>query len=966
MNCQTHTIHPLRRLAALLLCICAAAAVPLAASAQESSKTVRVGWYESPFNQTDEFGRRSGYAYEYQQKIADYTGWYYEYVEGSWPELLQMLMDGEIDLLSDVSYTEERGEIMLFSQQPMGAEEYYVFTALDSKSGISAEDYRSFNGKRIGVNQGSFQASLFRDWAEKREIQAEIVELTVGVEESEAMLNRGELDALISLHTFGGYHNMTPVCKIGSSDVYFAVSKQRQELLSELDSAMSRIQEENVHYIKNLYNKYIGYSGSELFLTRSELSWLEEHGPIRVGYRDDYLAFCARDPETGELTGALRDVLDIASHIAANAEIAFEAVPFATPQEALEKLMSGEVDCLFPTNISDYDGEVLHLSLTAPLMQSGMVAVVRQAALREFSLQGEMNVAVNEGNPDYETVLMNSFPHWNRVYFEDTEACLAAVAAGKADCLLVSNFRVSRLAAAMEQYRLTTVSTGETMTFSFALNHEDSTLYAILSKVTNLVPAASVNAALASWSYAEQRVSFASFVRQHMVSVLTLMAIVFALILLLLLRSIHSARKARQAMERIANLNTVLSENQQYLKAALEAAERANRAKTSFLSNMSHEIRTPMNAIIGLDNLALNDPDLTPHTREQLEKIGSSAKHLLGIINDILDMSRIESGRMELKEEEFSFRDFLEQINVMVSGQCSDKGLRYECRVIGETGDYYIGDEMKLKQVIINILGNAVKFTPAGGSVTFTVEQTASFQNHRSLRFTIRDTGIGMSRAFLPKIFEAFSRETEGAGNKLGSTGLGMAITRRMVSMMNGDIAVESEKGKGSTFTVTVTLKGSDRRREVAPAHPEGETGTGDSAAEAGSLAGKLVLVAEDMELNAEILMDLLEMEDIRSERAENGQIAVERFSRHPVGYYDAILMDIRMPVMDGLEAASAIRGLDRPDAKRIPIIAMTANAFDEDVQQSLQAGMNAHLSKPVEPERLYETLGGLMGKTGN
>ncbi len=535
-------------------------------------------------------------------------------------------------------------------------------------------------------------------------------------------------------------------------------------------------------------------------------------------------------------------------------------------------------------------------------------------------------------------------------------------------------------------------------------------------------------------------------------------------------------------------------ENQrQMLKEALDKAENANHAKSVFLSNMSHEIRTPMNAIIGLDNIALNDPGLTPQTREHLEKIGANARHLLGIINDILDMSRIESGRMELRDEEFSFREFLDQIDVMVSGQCEEKGLRYECRIIGKTEDYYIGDEMKLKQVLINFLGNAVKFTPSPGAVTLTVQQTAGFENHRSLRFIISDTGIGMSKDYIPKVFEAFSQETEGVSNKLGSTGLGMAITKSIVTKMNGSITVESEKGVGSTFTVTVTLKtsgrsadtaqsgmlpaglralvvddelincehakliaesigirtdiavggaealsmihsrmaqgepyrliladwmmpgmdgialtrklrgmdggeaivilltgcdGEDKREEAAGAgadavlskplftdsltrcvqetlsRREQNAGTAPDLTadqddpEREGLAGRLVLVVEDMELNAEILMDLLDMEEIRSDHAENGRIAVDMFSKHPAGYYDAILMDVRMPVMDGLEATRAIRALDRPDAKSIPIIAMTANAFDEDVQQSLQAGMNAHLSKPVEPEHLYKTLG--------
>ena len=1098
----------IRRLSVVLLCIVMASAfmLPLTAHAQGTGKTVRVGWYESPFNQTDEFGRRSGYAYEYQQKIAAYTGWRYEYVEGSWPELMQMLIDGEIDLMSDVSYTDERAELMLFSELPMGTEEYFLFVSPDSESGVSADDLGSFNGKRIGVNKGSFQESLFLDWAEKKNIQVEIVELTVDEADSVAMLNHGEIDALVSIHASGRNLNLMPVCNIGSSDFFFAVSKARPELLSELDYAMNRIREENVYYIQSLYNKYIGYSGNELFLTPSELNWLKEHGPIRVGFRDDYLPFCAQDTDTGEVTGALKDFLKEASHAAENAEIIFEAAPFGSPQGALGELLNGEVDCLFPTNVSDSDGEEIGLSLTVPLMQTEIVAVIRQAAQREFSLKGEVKVAVDKGNPDYETVLMNSFPDWERVYFDDADACLAAVAEGKADCVIFSNYRVSRISKEMESRKLTTVSTGETMSFSFALRHDDVILYAILNKVTNLVSSSSMHSSLAAYSYSEQKVTFASFVRQNIVAVLTVIGVVFALTLLLLHFAIVSAAKARKAMlriealsedqknklEEISKLNAGLSESQQHLKEALNAAEHANRAKTSFLSNMSHEIRTPMNAIIGLDNIALNDPGLTPQTREHLEKIGASAKHLLGIINDILDMSRIESGRMELKDEEFGFREFLDQINVMVGGECADKGLRYECRIIGKTEDFYIGDDMKLKQVLINILGNAVKFTPAPGSVTFTVEQTAAFENHRSLRFTISDTGIGMSKDYIPKIFDAFSQETEGAANKYGSTGLGMAITKNIVTMMNGDIKVESEKGKGSAFTVTVTLKTSGRsaheehsrllpsglRALVADDEPvacehaqlvvesigirtdtaaggaealemirsgieRGEpyqlvlpdwkmpdmdgitltrelrkidggktmvillTGydwedereeaaqagvdvilskplftdtltqcvrnilsqreeTGASASEqaasedspAGTeLSGSRILVVEDVELNAEILMAILEMENIRSEHAENGQIAVDMFSGHPTGYYDAILMDVRMPVMDGLEASRTIRALDRPDAKTVPIIAMTANAFDEDVQNSLQAGMNAHLSKPVEPEILYETL---------
>ena len=400
------------------------------------------------------------------------------------------------------------------------------------------------------------------------------------------------------------------------------------------------------------------------------------------------------------------------------------------------------------------------------------------------------------------------------------------------------------------------------------------------------------------------------------------------------------------------------------LAEALTVAEDASRAKTVFLSNMSHEIRTPMNAIIGLDTLALHDAGLSEQTRDYLEKIGASARHLLGLINDILDMSRIESGRVILHKEEFSLGSVLEEINTMVMSQCSDKGLHYECRVLSEMDDWYVGDATKLKEVLINILSNAIKFTEAPGSVTMTVRRTAQFEDQSTLCFRVQDTGIGMDQEFLPKIFDPFSQEDGSTKNKYGSTGLGMAITKNIVEMMNGTISVESEKGVGTAFTVFVTLKNSEHEEAAPAAAPGQETASASGGDEQRpTLAGRRILLAEDIEINAEIMMDVLSMEEIEADHAENGRVAVEMFSASTPGSYSAILMDIRMPEMDGLEAAAAIRALDRPDAKKIPIIALTANAFDEDVQRSLQAGMNAHLSKPVEPDHLYRTLEDLIEK---
>ena len=531
-----------------------------------------------------------------------------------------------------------------------------------------------------------------------------------------------------------------------------------------------------------------------------------------------------------------------------------------------------------------------------------------------------------------------------------------------------------------------------------------------------------------------------------------------------------------------------LAKNQTLIDA-LKVAEEANKAKTVFLSNMSHEIRTPMNAIIGLDSLALHEENISPKMRDYLEKIGSSAEHLLSLINEILDMSRIESGRLTIRNEEFSFTKLMEQVNTIFNGQCEEKGLNYACKVGKKLDSYYIGDGIKIRQILINILGNAVKFTPKGGNITFSVEKSASFDKNSTLTFKISDTGIGMSKEYLPKLFEPFSQENSGNTNKYGSSGLGLAITKGIVDMMNGKIEVESEKGKGTTFTITLTLLNSSRSDvvesseieirpnemsvlvvddddvalqhakvvleksgiavETAPSGREAvemvklrharcnpyslvvldwkmnemdgvETARQiravtsddtaiivltaynwddvlDEALAAGvdsfiakpiltdhlldelkdilkkkrlhlapqkkkaELSGRCILLAEDMEVNAQIMIEILKMRQVTTEHAENGRIAVEMFEKSPVGYYDAILMDMRMPEMDGLEATAAIRKLDRPDAKKIPIIALTANAFDEDVQRSLQAGLNAHLSKPVKPDILFETLEGML-----
>ena len=492
-----------RRPAALLLCLVFAllCALPGFAAAETEAKTIRVGWYETPFNHRDSLGRRSGYAYEYQRKISAYTGWKYEYVEGSWPELLQMAMDGRIDLMSDVSYAGERTEYLLYADLPMGSELYYLYVSPGNES-ITVDDAASLNGKKVGVTKSSVQKDLFLRWAEERGVTVDLAELECSEEESLGLLGKGQLDAFVTLDAYGDPESAIPIWKIGSSDFYFAVSKSRPDLLAELNTALNRIQDENKYYSEQLAAKYLVDSGTNICLAADEEAWLESHGPVRVGYQDNYLAFCAADSKTGELTGALKDYLALASDTLENARPEFEAVAFPTATAALEALKNGEVDCMFPANLTAYDGEVAGVVMTAPLMTTEMDAVVRAEDRQEFLRKSMVRVGVNRGNPNYEMFLQDHFPGWTPVLYTDTPACLDAVADRSADCIIISNYRYNDIAAQCARLNLTTVYTGVDMDYCFAVREGNTVLYSILSKIIRRVPGASVNAALNYYSAA--------------------------------------------------------------------------------------------------------------------------------------------------------------------------------------------------------------------------------------------------------------------------------------------------------------------------------------------------------------------------------------------------------------------------------------------------------------------------------
>lgn len=534
----------------MIVSIAASVAVPVRADAR---KTVRVGLHEPPYFITDQYGRSSGYSYEYQMKVAAYTGWEYEYVEGTWTDLFEMLKKGEIDVLSDVSYTEERAKDMIYTSIPMGTEAYYVFVSPKNKE-ITSDNLSSLNGKKIGVTEGSVQKAYFENWASTRGIKAEIVEVNGDSEEGISNLDI-LYDAFVTMDTFGTPETAIPICKVGSSDFYFVVSKDRPDLAEELDAALNRIQDENKYYNQQLHDKYLKSYENTRYFSSTELDWLSEHGTIRIGYQDNYLAFCAKDPKTGELTGALKDYLDYASSAFVNGKITFEAIAYPTASDAIEALKNGEVDCVFPANLTSYDAEQMDLSMSPPLMCTEMDAVVRESVQKEFLHKDHVKVAVNEGNTNYDLFLADNYPGWERIYFKDTAAGLKAVSAGLADCVIISNYRYSNISKQCEDLHLTTVYTGVDMDYCFATRFGDSELYSILARVTGVVPESVVHTALTYYSTEDVKTSFGDLIKDNLFIIMTVIAAVLLVILILLVRNIRANKKVSEDEKRLKDLN---------------------------------------------------------------------------------------------------------------------------------------------------------------------------------------------------------------------------------------------------------------------------------------------------------------------------------------------------------------------------------------------------------------------------
>jgi len=565
--------------------------LPFSAYAEQpQQKVVRVGWYESAWHRTDPFGRRSGYGYEYQQRVATYTGWKYEYVEGSWSELLVKLMQGEIDLLSDVSYTEERAQKLLYSSEAMGSESFHIFIRPDNTT-ILPDDFSTMNGKRVGVNKNSIQAKFFKAWVEKHDVHPQIIELTDKTPRLLEMLAKGDIDMLVTLDTYANTANVVPVCKVGAAESFFGINKNRPDLKRELDAAMNEILETNRDYNELLAQRFNKTGSINSFLTTEEREWLTNHGVIRIGYRDKFLPFSATDEKTQKVTGSLADYLNFAARAFKNAKPHFEARAFSNTQDALAALSKGEIDCVFPINFSPYDGEKLGIIVTDPLIVTEMYAVVRSTDRQDISPKRTMRVAMPRGNRGYESFLKDHFPGWQVSFYTDEMAAIEAVIEAKADCVLVSNYRISRLNNLMTKHNLVPLSTGEAMDMSFALRKQDTNLYSMLNKVNRLVPKTTLNSALTRYAFEDTKVTFAHFMRDNLPYVIALAAILAAVFLWLQVRRMRAEAKAEEGQQIISKaerdyLTNLYSWNFFLLYAGRICSEKPDQAMDAVVLNI--------------------------------------------------------------------------------------------------------------------------------------------------------------------------------------------------------------------------------------------------------------------------------------------------------------------------------------------------------------------------------------------
>ena len=909
-----------QRYICILLClILYITVIPLPVSAEEAKyRTVRVGWYEGTYNTTGPDGRRRGYSYEYQQAVAAHTGWKYEYVEGSWAGLMSMLKKGEIDLLGGISYAEERSDSMLFSELPMGEDKYYLYVD-PAHTDISTSDLSTLNGKRIGMLPDSVPARMFHEWEKSHGVSAQQVDIT-GADDVRQKLQNHEIDGFI-LNESPQWErdNISAVLLIGGSYNYFAISKKRPDLKEELDQAMQKIVKENPFYIEDLYKRYCSANSLET-LTDEEQNWLEQHGAVRIGYLKNDVGVSFADTESGETVGIINDYVSLASGCLGEQAIEFQLTGFDSQEEELQALKDNRIDMIFHMNQNPYEAEQNDIILSNTVFE---VNVAVLTGVEKFDENGENTVAVSRGNLLGKWYISFNYPSWKIREYDTSAEVEKAVQSGEADCFVVKAGQSLKILA---DSKMRSVFLTKSSTSCFAVTRENTTLMNILNKTIQTLPDSRLSSQFYVYENEPGKVTLTEYIKDNLLVVSigfigAVLVIVWIIVYLLI--------KARKAQIQ---------------------AEKANAAKSDFLFNMSHDIRTPMNALLGYNELMkreLTDPKLLDYQ----EKMEQSGNLLLSIINNVLDMARIESGKVELDEDYVKIRDIYQGIYKIFQVEAEKKGIHLEMEYDVQH-EHVICDETKNREIFLNLISNAVKYTASGGRVTIRItELDCDRDDYVRIRTQVIDTGIGMSEEFLPSLFDAFARERNTTVGKVAGTGLGMPIIKKYIDMMGGTIEAESKLGEGSKFTVTLEYMIADK------SYYEQDTEKSSDMDETDRINGKHVLLAEDNDLNAEIAEFILEDMGLMVDRVEDGVQCVARIEQKPAGTYDLILMDIQMPNMDGYKATQAIRRLADKEKSGIPIIAMTANAFEEDRKKALEKGMNGHIAKPVDIEKMRKIL---------
>ena len=908
---------------------------------EKQSQIVRIGSFEDTFDYIDKNGVRRGYGYELLQALAGYTGWKFEYVKCDWSNCFDKLENGEIDIMGDISYTDEREQRMLFSDEAMGEEKYILYADL-SNMDLEMSDFKSMDGKRVGVLMDTEPEIMLTEWENKNGIHTEHVNVNNN-DDVEKKLANHEIDAFVSLEeSIWSEQGISSVTTIGKSGIYFAINKERSDIKTELDWAMRKLDQDSPFFKADLYKKYFTLEYSQI-LTGEEKSWVEEHGNIRIGFLSNDPAVFSLDEKTGKFTGMLAEYVSYAKDCLGNQKLEFNIQEYNDYDEMIQSLQEREIDMIFYTGRNPCFAEEKGYALTNTAWTYSLMAVTDE---KNFDEHNVYKVAVPKEKEALKQHIAFCYPQWELVDCDSLDDAADMILNEKADCFLMG---ASQAMIYDNSRNFKSVPLTKTMEACFAVRGGAGSLLSILNKTLKAMPSDMLTSALAIYDSTADKVTFSDFVKDNLIAFF-ITAIFFALsIISIILVLLRKARKAEAVAKLAANNTQKLNDK---LEIALKKAEDASLAKTRFLNNMSHDIRTPMNVILGYAQLMENElkgKDM-PETLEHLEKMQQSGNLLLSIINNVLDMARIESGRMELDENYCRIEDVRKSLFAVFDEKARKKNiaLHYTMNVEHE---HVLTDVTKVKEIFVNILSNAIKYTPFGGSVMMSVDELPCDEpGYMIVRNRVSDTGIGMSQDYMTKIFDAFTREQNTTKSKIAGTGLGMSIVRKYVDLLGGTIDVESELGKGSTITVTLKHKIADENYYVKK-HIE-ESGTGSEI-----LEGRNILLAEDNDLNAEITEAILERAGIKTERVEDGIQCVNMIEKMPAGTYDMILMDIQMPKMNGYKATQAIRRLPDKDKACIPIIAMTANAFEEDKRDALAVGMNGHIAKPIELDKLLSML---------